>query len=38
MHIDGACHCGLISFTAEVDPSRVMVATDRQYATPSDTH
>ena len=25
MHIDGACHCGLISFTAEVDPSRVMV-------------
>ena len=25
MHIDGACHCGLISFTAEIDPSRVMV-------------
>ena len=25
MQIDGACHCGLISFTAEVDPSRVMV-------------
>ena len=25
MHIDGACHCGLISFTAEVDASRVMV-------------
>jgi len=25
MHLDGACHCGLISFTAEVDPSRVMV-------------
>ena len=25
MHIDGACHCGLISFTAEVEPSRVMV-------------
>lgn len=25
MHIDGACHCGAISFTAEVDPSRVMV-------------
>src|SRR5664279_1472292 len=23
MHIDGACHCGQISFTAEVDPSRV---------------
>jgi hypothetical protein len=25
MHIDGACHCGSISFTAEVDPARVMV-------------
>ena len=25
MKIDGACHCGLISFTAEIDPSRVMV-------------
>lgn len=25
MHIDGACHCGSISFTAEIDPSRVMV-------------
>lgn len=25
MHIDGTCHCGLISFTAEIDPSRVMV-------------
>ena len=24
MHIDGACHCGLISFTAEIDPMRVM--------------
>lgn len=24
MHIDGACHCGLISFSAEIDPSRVM--------------
>ena len=24
MQIDGACHCGAISFTAEVDPSRVM--------------
>lgn len=24
MHIDGACHCGLISFTAEIDPARVM--------------
>ena len=25
MQIDGACHCGLISFIAEVDPSRVTV-------------
>ncbi len=25
MQIHGACHCGLISFTAEIDPSRVMV-------------
>ena len=25
MHIDGACHCGSITFTAEIDPARVMV-------------
>ena len=25
MHINGACHCGAVSFTAEVDPDRVMV-------------
>lgn len=25
MHIDGACHCGLITFTAEIDPARVML-------------
>ena len=25
MHIDGACHCGAISFTAEIDPARVMI-------------
>ena len=25
MRIDGSCHCGLITFTAEVDPSRVVV-------------
>ena len=25
MQIDGACHCGKISFTARIDPSRVMV-------------
>jgi hypothetical protein len=24
MHIEGACHCGLVSFTAEIDPARVM--------------
>jgi hypothetical protein len=23
--IEGSCHCGLISFTADVDPSRVVV-------------
>ena len=25
MQVEGACHCGLISFTAEIDESRVMV-------------
>jgi len=25
MQIDGACHCGRISFSARIDPSRVMV-------------
>ena len=25
MHIEGSCHCGLITFTADVDPSRVVV-------------
>jgi hypothetical protein len=25
MHIDGACHCGCITFTAEVDPTRVTI-------------
>lgn len=25
MHINGACHCGSISFTASIDPSRVTV-------------
>jgi hypothetical protein len=25
MQINGACHCGKITFTAQVDPSRVMV-------------
>ena len=25
MRIDGACHCGKISFAAEIDPARVMV-------------
>jgi hypothetical protein len=24
MHIDGSCHCGAISFTAQVEPSQVM--------------
>jgi len=25
MHIDGACHCGSISFTAEIDPGGVTI-------------
>jgi hypothetical protein len=25
MHIDGGCHCGAITFSAEIDPSRVTV-------------
>lgn len=25
MQIEGACHCGRISFTAQVDPARVLV-------------
>ena len=25
MHINGKCHCGAVSFKAEIDPSRVMV-------------
>jgi len=25
MNIDGACHCGQISFTAKIDPNRVVV-------------
>lgn len=25
MQIEGSCHCGAISFTAQVDPARVMV-------------
>jgi hypothetical protein len=25
MQIDGACHCGQVHFTAQIDPSRVMV-------------
>ena len=25
MHVDGACHCGLIRFEAEVDPATVAV-------------
>jgi hypothetical protein len=25
MRVDGACHCGAVSFTADIDPSRVMV-------------
>jgi hypothetical protein len=24
MHIDGACHCGSVSFTAQIDPAQVV--------------
>jgi hypothetical protein len=25
MHINGACHCGAVSFTAEIDPVKVVI-------------
>jgi hypothetical protein len=25
MHIDGACHCGVVSFTAQIEPEKVMI-------------
>jgi hypothetical protein len=25
MHIDGACHCGAVTFTAQIDPARAAV-------------
>ena len=25
MHVDGACHCGEITYTAEIDPARVII-------------
>ncbi len=25
MHIDGTCHCGKVSFTAQIDPEKVMI-------------
>jgi hypothetical protein len=25
MHVEGACHCGRITFTAEVDPSKAVI-------------
>ena len=25
MHVDGACHCGDITYTAEIDPARVII-------------
>jgi hypothetical protein len=25
MHVDGACHCGAITFEAEIDPDRVRI-------------
>ena len=37
MHVDGSCHCGAITFSAEVDPSAVMAChcTDCQVLTGS---
>jgi len=37
MHVDGSCHCGAITFTAEVDAARVVVChcTDCQVLTGS---
>lgn len=37
MHVDGRCHCGAISFEAEVDPAQVSVChcTDCQMLTGS---
>lgn len=37
MQVNGSCHCGAISFTAEIDPSRVLVChcTDCQVQTGS---
>jgi hypothetical protein len=25
MHVDGACHCGEITYTAEIDPGKVII-------------
>lgn len=25
MHIDGSCHCGLITYVAEIDPDKVII-------------
>jgi len=35
MRIDGQCHCGLISYEAEIDPEKVMIChcTDCQTLT-----
>src|SRR2546423_11634738 len=25
MHVDGACHCGDVTYTAEIDPAKVII-------------
>ena len=37
MQVNGSCHCGAITFSAEIDPSRVLVChcTDCQVLTGS---
>ena len=25
MHVDGSCHCGYITYQAEIDPGRVII-------------
>lgn len=37
MHVDGTCHCGLITYTAEIDPDNVSIChcTDCQVLTSS---
>lgn len=33
MHVDGACHCGQVTFVAEIDPDRVRICHCRDCQT-----